>query len=299
MAVVTGAGAGLGRAEAVLLAAEGAAVVVNNRRRGASSSADAVVAEILAAGGTAVASPHDVSDGEEAAAIVETALTEFGRIDVLINNAGVARVGAVETLTDDDWMLSLDVSLTGSFRVTRAALPALRASCGAVLMTASESQHGHAFLSGYAAAKAGVTGLMRSIAREVAVDGVRCNALLPRVTGTTMGERFHADAAPYAGALAALGRYRMGDRGGIGGSGTPEQTAPFAVWLCSDAASAVTGRVFGIEGRTVSLWREPEIECSSTRADVWSLEALDRDAGALADAAAERVSAFLPRQSRE
>lgn len=284
VAVVTGAGGGLGRSEATLLAREGASVVVNNRWAEESpeaSSADRVVAEIASKGGVAVASRHDVSRPDGATGVVATAIQAFGRLDILINNAGVARVGPVESQSDEDWSTVVGASLHGTFMVTRAAIPHLRRSHGVILNTSSESGLGHAFLASYAAAKEGLVGLTRSLARELAADSIRCNAIRPRVTGTKMGEQFHRAVAPYATELAALGRYRMGERAGVGGAGTPDETAPFAVWLCTPAAERITGRIFSIEGDTIGLWSEPVIERTAVRADGWDLNTLDQAAPSL------------------
>lgn len=278
VAIVTGAGGGLGRAEALLLAREGASVVVNNHVRAdheGPPSADVVVDEIVSSGGTAVASHDDVSDPASAARLVDTAVHAFGQVDILLNNAGIARVSDVEHMSDEQWDAVLGVSLRGTFLVARAAIPHLRASRGVILNTSSESGHGHAFLAGYASAKEGVVGLTRSLARELAADGVRCNAVRPRALGTGMGARFVDDVAPFIERLGALGRYRAGERGGVGGAGTAEEAAPFAVWLCTPAAAGVTGRVFSIEGDTVGVWSEPVIERACTRDGGWTLDSLD------------------------
>jgi 3-oxoacyl-[acyl-carrier protein] reductase len=277
-AIVTGAGGGLGRAEALLLAAEGARVVVNNHVRPGHEgrpSADVVVDEIIAAGGTAVASHDDVSDPDGARRLVETAVSAFGGVDILLNNAGIARVAPIDEMSEEQWDSVLGVCLRGTFLVTRAAVPHLRRARGVILNTSSESGLGHAFLSSYAAAKEGVVGLTRSLARELAADGVRVNAVRPRALGTSMGERFARDVAPYLERLGQLGRHRVGDRGGVGGAGSAEEAAPFAVWLCTPAAAGVTGQVFSIEGDTVGVWSQPSLERTCAHAGGWTLDALD------------------------
>lgn len=279
VAIVTGAGGGLGRAEALLLAREGASVVVNNHVRADHDglpSADVVVDAIVTAGGRAVASHDDVADPDGAARLVDTAVRAFGGLDILLNNAGIARVSDVEHMSDDQWDEVLDVSLRGTFLVTRSALPHLRASRGVILNTSSESGLGHAFMAGYASAKEGIVGLTRSLARELASEGVRCNAVRPRALGTSMGERFVRDVAPYMERLGALGRHRAGERGGVGGAGSAEEAAPFAVWLCTPAAAGVTGRVFSIEGDTVGVWSEPVIARACARDGGWTLDTLDQ-----------------------
>ena len=277
VAVVTGAGSGIGRAEAMLLAREGASVVVNNHVRPDADgppSAEVVTAAIIAAGGRAVESLDDVSSADGARHVVSTAVESFGQLDIVLNNAGIARVSPVAEMTDVLWDEVLDASLRGTFNVCRAAIPHLSPG-SAILNTSSESGHGHAFMAAYAVAKEGVVALTRSLARELAFDGIRCNAVKPRALGTAMGERFVRDVAPFAERMAALGRHRVGDRGGIGGAGTADEAAPFAVWLCTPAAERITGQVFSIEGNTVGVWAEPVIARASTRAEGWTLDALD------------------------
>ena len=275
VAVVTGAGGGIGRAEAMLLASEGAQVVVNNRvRPGSTPSAEVVATEIASGGGEAVASLADVSSPEGARDLVRTALDAFGRLDIVLNNAGVARVSSVAEMSDDLWDEVLDNSLRGTFNVCRAAIPHLAAG-SVILNTSSESGHGHAFLAAYAVAKEGVVALTRTLARELAFDGIRCNAIRPRALGTGMGERFVQEVGPFMERLGQLGRYRAGDRGGVGGAGTAEEAAPMAVWLCTPAARRITGQVFAIEGDTVGIWAEPAITRSAMRPGGWSLDELD------------------------
>jgi 3-oxoacyl-[acyl-carrier protein] reductase len=301
VALVTGAGGGLGRAEALLLAADGACVVVNNRTRdGRSSTAEAVVEEICASGGRAVASNHDIAGPDGANGAVATAINAFGSLDILINNAAVVRVGAIEELSEETWDEVLNISLRGTFLVCRAAIQYLRAGDQSVILnTGSESGHGHAYLGAYAAAKEALIGLTGSLARELAADGIRCNVVRPRVLGTPMGARFDEDVAPYLGRLAPLGRYQGGERTGVGGAGTAEEAAPFAVWLCSRAAAGITGHVFSIEGDTVGLWAPPSLTRTATHAGTWTLDALDEIVpGTVAlDLGGSGIGAFLPNDS--
>lgn len=279
VAVVTGAGGGLGRAEATLLARHGAQVVVNNHIRpdhDGPPAAEVVADAIVAAGGVAVASTDSVADPAGARRIVDTAIEAFGRLDIVVNNAGAARVAPVETMTDESWDVVLDACLRGTFLVSRAAIPHLRERPGSVIVnTTSESGRGHAYMAGYAAAKEGVVGLTRSLARELASHGVRCNAVSPRALGTALGDRYLRDAAPYAEELARLGRFRVGERAGVGSAGSAEEAAPLVVWLCTRAAAHLTGRTFSIEGDAVGVWSEPVIERSCARTGGWTLDALD------------------------
>jgi NAD(P)-dependent dehydrogenase (short-subunit alcohol dehydrogenase family) len=196
VAVVTGAGGnpGLGRSYARLLAARGAKVVVNDVGAtrglpGASDNADAktVVAEIVSSGGEAIADEHSVSEPEGARALVDTALEAFGRLDIVVNNAGVCIHAPVLDVTDEDIRLMLDVNLLGTIHVCRAALPHLRrAGYGRIVNTTSGAAFGYPLLTIYAASKAAVIGFTRALATETANDGdIRCNMISPGA-GTRM-----------------------------------------------------------------------------------------------------------------
>ncbi|SHK15445.1 NAD(P)-dependent dehydrogenase, short-chain alcohol dehydrogenase family [Pseudonocardia thermophila] len=279
VAIVTGAGSGIGRAEAISLARAGAAVAVNSvgTDEAGRSTADVVVAEIEAEGGRAVAVREDLRDPAAPRAIVDAALDAFGRLDILVNNAATAHVSPIDEVTDERWAEVLDVSLTATFRLIRHAAPVFRRQRrGVIVNTGSESGLGHAYMSAYAAAKEAVIGLTRSVARELGPDGVRCNAVRPRALGTKMGERYRAEMAPYFDRWARLGPLRVGVRAGIGGAGDAWSVAPLVVWLCTDAASNVNGCTFAVEGDTVGLWSEPELRSVACRAGGWDLDALDQ-----------------------
>jgi NAD(P)-dependent dehydrogenase (short-subunit alcohol dehydrogenase family) len=184
VAVVTGAGGGLGREYALLLAAEGASVVVNDYggdtrgTAGTSEMAEAVVAEIRAAGGTATADGSDVAT--DAAAIVERAISEFGRLDVLINNAGIAGGGTIETIPAADFDRMLAIHLGGTLGTCRAAWPIFRAqSYGRIVNTSSASVFGLAGTSAYITAKAAIFGLTRALGHDGRDINVKVNAVMP------------------------------------------------------------------------------------------------------------------------
>jgi NAD(P)-dependent dehydrogenase (short-subunit alcohol dehydrogenase family) len=185
VAIVTGAGGGLGRSHALELAARGARVVVNDVDAG---GADAVVAEIGEAGGEAVASHDSVADEEGAAALVATALEAFGGLQILVNNAGIMRNGLLEELGTEQFDPVVAVNLAGHYHPSRAAWPELRrAGYGRIVMTSSAggmfAMQGEA---NYAASKGGVYGLMKALSVEGAADGILVNALLP-MASTSMG----------------------------------------------------------------------------------------------------------------
>jgi NAD(P)-dependent dehydrogenase (short-subunit alcohol dehydrogenase family) len=231
--IVTGAGRGLGRAYARALAHRGASVLVNDV---ASQHADEVVSEIEADGGFAAASYDTVATVDGARAIVQCAIRRFGRIDAVINNAGYMRNGYFEQMTAEKLDAMLDVHIRGSFFVTQAAWPRLRASgSGRVVMTSSSGGlFAMAGESNYAAAKAGVYGLCRALACEGRDHGICVNAVLPMAATTISAEDpvpGHAD------------RYPPGLREALAPRRQAEAVAPLVVYLAS-AACAVNGEAF-------------------------------------------------------
>jgi NAD(P)-dependent dehydrogenase (short-subunit alcohol dehydrogenase family) len=198
VAIVTGGGRGLGRAHALELARRGASVVVNdagfNLRgddAGDAAPADQVVRDVAAAGGRAIASHHDIARPEEARALVDLALSQWGRLDVLINNAGNSRHGLLTETPVEDFRAILDVHLTGSFLVTQAAYPAMaKAGYGRIVLTTSQvGFFGKIDSLAYAAAKAGLLGLMHAIKLDSVKHGILINAISPFAL-TRMGAIF-------------------------------------------------------------------------------------------------------------
>src|ERR1700712_2666504 len=229
VAVVTGAGRGLGREYALLLAARGAKVVVNDTGAtltgtGVSTSpAQEVVAEIEAAGGAAVASVEAVSTAIGGQAIITSALDRFGRIDILIHNAGTVRRGSLKDMSYEDFDAVLDVHLRGAFHVVRPAFPVMcEAGYGRIVLTSSiGGLYGTHSVANYAAAKAGVIGLSNVAALEGAAEGVRCNVIVPAAV-TRMADGIDTSAYPPMGA---------------------DLVAPVVGWLAHESCS-VTGELF-------------------------------------------------------
>jgi 3-oxoacyl-[acyl-carrier protein] reductase len=275
VAIVTGAGRGIGREEALLLASQGAQVVVNDVGRHPGETAQDVANRIRAAGGEAEPNTDSVASMEGAANLVGTAVTKFGRLDLLVNNAGVVAPGEVSGLSEEDWDKVVAVHLKGTFLTMRHATPVMkRQRSGVIINTGSESGLGHPAMGNYSAAKEGIVGLTRTAARELGRFGIRCNAIRPRALteGTSeYAERFNR----WQPLADALHRYFLGARGHIGGEIKPTAVATMVVWLCSDAASNVNGRTFYVGGDEIGLWTEPELECSLSREGGWSLDSLD------------------------
>src|SRR6266404_2254174 len=248
-AVVTGAGRGIGRAIAELLAAEGAAVVVNDLGsevdgRGASRRvADEVVEAIRARGGRAVANADSVADFAAAERIVETAVREFGSVDIVVNNAGILRDRMIFNMTEEEWDAVINTHLKGTFAVTRAAVPHMREKKWGRLvnMTSTSGLVGNVGQANYAAAKLGIVGLTKVTALDMARYNVTANCISPfawtRMIGTipteTEAQKTRVDKIK-----------KMG----------PEHIAPVAVFLASEAAKEVSGQIFGVRGKEIMLF---------------------------------------------
>ncbi|HZQ59516.1 MAG TPA: SDR family NAD(P)-dependent oxidoreductase [Acidimicrobiales bacterium] len=277
VAIVTGAGGGIGREHALLLAKEGASVLVNDLGTRAGADAASVVAEISAAGGTAVANTSSATwDG--AGEIVAAAVDAFGRLDILVNNATAGRINDLWRFTEEEWDVTVDVNLKGYFAMIRSAAPHMcRQRSGVIINTSSGSGFGHPSNIAYAAAKEGVVGLTRTVARELGRFGVRCNAIRPLAAG-----RSTSDYSVMTARWARLMELTMGPKPGTAARPvfdpeviSPRKIAPMVVWLCTDAARNVNGRTFHIAGDTVSRLSEPERERSAHQRGGWDLDALD------------------------
>ena len=234
VAIVTGAGAGLGRAYALELARRGAAVVVNDI-----GHADAVVAEIHAAGGQAVACAASVASRAGGKAIVEAALDGFGRLDILIANAGNLRAARFDDMSDEDIDAVLGVHLKGGFYVGQPAFAAMkRQGYGRILFTASSSGlFGHPWQASYGAAKAGLVGLANVVALEGRDHGILCNVILPNAR-TTMADGVSFDWAREVSAVGAALRRIAATSVGGGERLAPEWVVPLAVHLVSERSQA-------------------------------------------------------------
>jgi 3-oxoacyl-[acyl-carrier protein] reductase len=277
VAIVTGAGRAIGRGEAMLLAREGAKVIVNDIIR---DNAQSVVAEIRALGGEAVANSDAVGDMAVAERMVAQALSAFGRLDIVVNNAGNQAVSTVDEMTGEQWDAVQKVHLRGTFSLIRYAVPVFkRQRSGVIVNTSSEAGLGRPIAPSYCAAKEGIVGLTRAVAREQGRFGIRCNAIRPRAAETGLAEVFRQNMDRWIPLIRGLGRYFLGERGHVRTEAKADQVAPLVVWLCTGAAANVNGRTFYVGGDEVGLWSEPELIRSATRPGGWNLDALDELAG--------------------
>ena len=252
--VVTGAGGGIGREMALAMAASGAAVVVNDIgaslggevSKDSAGAAQRVVAEIEAAGGRATANADSVSSASSAARIVECAMDTFGRIDGVVNNAGILRDRIFHKMTEDEWRSVISVHLDGSFFVSRAAADHMRAqNAGAfVHMTSTSGLIGNFGQANYSAAKLGLAALSKSIALDMSRYKVRSNCIAP-FAWSRMTSSIPANTPEEKERVEQLKKMEA------------RKIAPMAVFLVSDAAASVTGQIFGVRANEIMLFSQP------------------------------------------
>jgi len=244
VALITGAGSGIGRASAELFAAEGAAVaVVDLREDAAKETADA----ITHSGGTAIALGADVTDADAIKAAVERTATELGRLDVVYNNAGIGSKGSVAEAEEADWDLCFGVNAKGTFLTSRAAVPHLERDGGGSIINQGSvaALVGIANFAAYCAAKGAVVALTRSMAVDLAPRGIRANVICP---GTVFTPLMEPMLAARGGGDMAKGLAMTITKYPIGRLGTPEDIARVALFLASDDAAFVTGSTFAADG---------------------------------------------------
>jgi NAD(P)-dependent dehydrogenase (short-subunit alcohol dehydrogenase family) len=276
VAIVTGAGRGIGRGIAMLMAAEGAAVVVNDLGGGTdgeggdASPADQTVADIVAAGGTAIANYSSVADFQAAEAMIATAVKEFGRLDILVNNAGILRDRMIFNMSEEDFDAVVAVHLKGTFNCSRHASRQMREqkSGRIISMTSTSGLYGNAGQANYGAAKDGIAGFTRVVSRDLGKYGITVNAIAPaaatRLTATIPPAAREKQRAASTGGekWAALPRPRF----------DPEDIAPFATYLATDAAADINGQTFLVMGGVVSLLNYPAPARTITKPDRWTPE---------------------------
>ena len=271
--IVTGAGGGIGRDFALAMAERGAKVVVNDLGASVSGEgkdagpAQKVVDEIKAKGGAAVANTDSVADWEAANRIVKTAIDAFGRIDCVVNNAGILRDRFFFNMSIEEWKAVIDVHLNGSFYVARAAAPYFKSqnSGSYVNMTSTSGLIGNFGQANYAAAKLGIVGLSKSMALDMAKYHVRSNCIAPfawsRMIGTIPAET--PDQKARVEKLKSMETSKI---------------APLAVFLASDLAEGVTGQIFGVRANEIFLFSQNRPLRSVHRAGGWTPEAIAEQA---------------------
>jgi NAD(P)-dependent dehydrogenase (short-subunit alcohol dehydrogenase family) len=265
VAVVTGAGGGIGRDIALAMAHEGAAVVVADigvsltGTGGSASPAEQTKMAIEQAGGRAVICTESVSEWHSAQKIVQAALDSFGRIDIVVNNAGILRDAIFHKMTPEDWLSVIGVHLNGSFFVSRAAAAQFRRQeAGAyVHMTSTSGLIGNYGQANYAAAKLGIVGLSKSIALDMKRYNVRSNCIAP-FAWSRMTDSIPAETPEQQERVKKLQQM------------TPAKNAPLAVFLASDAAQDVTGQVFTVRNNEIFLMSQSRPVRSVHRGEGWT-----------------------------
>ncbi len=274
VAAVTGSGQGIGRAIAIALAGEGAKVVTNNRRPGTSGGdAETVAKEIRDMGGQAVPFFGSVSEFDIAQKLIQTAVDNFGRLDIVVNNAGADAPKMVWNMTEEEWDRSVDSFLKGSFNCIRHAAGLMREQgWGRIINTTSTAWLGTVGHCNYGAAKAGIVGLTRAVAREMGRYGVTCNAYAPTAaTRFTLSDEIVAGFKKrYEAGLMTKERYEE-----LTNPPGPETVTPLLVYLCTDEAADINGQVFDVTGGNIAIYSEPVKKKSIVKQEgLWTVEEL-------------------------
>ncbi len=267
VAAITGAGRGIGRALAKAMAAQGAAIVVNDLgvtlvgERERTSPAIDVAAEIKAAGGQAVANLGDISTMEGGKALVDQALKEYGKLDILVNLAGVIRDRMIFNMGEEDWDKVLNSHLKGTFCTSRFASAHMRERrYGRIINFSSNAALGSPGQPSYSAAKAGILGLTWSTANGLRRYGITCNAIFP-VAATRMTDTIHQESFRITPSTEARGTVH-----------DPANVAPIVIFLASDEAGDITGQVFGSEGYSVTRYYHMSPERTVYNKGPWDLD---------------------------
>ena len=269
VALITGGGRGVGRGIAVAMAEAGASVVVNDLgasldgKESTEQPAREVVAQIEAMGGRAIVDGGSVADWKAAHRMVEAALDALGRIDIVVNNAGILRDAMFHRMSEEEFDAVVAVHLKGSFAVSRAAAPHFKAQNSGcyVHMTSTSGLIGNLGQANYSAAKLGIAALSKSIAIDMQKFGVRSNAVAP-FAWTRMIDSIPSETPEQKKRVDGLKKL------------VPERVAPLVVALCADAAKDVTGQVFGVRNNEIFVFSQPRPVRSAHRGDGWLPESV-------------------------
>lgn len=273
VAVVTGAGRSIGQAEALALAKEGARVLVNDV-----IDVTETVDAIRAAGGAAAGHMQSCTSWQAGAEIVDAALDNFGRVDIVVNNAGINQPNRIDQMTEAEWDAAVDVSLKGYAATIRAAAPHfIKQGSGAIVNTGSTSGLGHMYMANYCAAKEGALGLTRSVAQELGQYGVRCNLVRPINRRTKMTHplitQSKVDADALGLSITASRHLPFYDDRTLP---VGDHVAALVVVLCLPAMAEVTGQDFFIMGDEVGRFEEPQLHGIQFQPGGWTVEALEK-----------------------
>ena len=291
VAIVTGSGSGLGLAYAQELARQGAAVVINDID---AATAGAAVQSIKDAGGRAVAVVAPVGPTETAQALVGAAVEEFGRLDILVTNAGVLRDTVLWKMTDDDFDTVINVHLRGTFTCVRAAATKMReqGEGGRIICIGSPTgQRGTFGQTNYAAAKAGIVGMVRTWAQELARAGITANAVIPvAATAMTATVPYFAAAVEADKAGKTIPDFFRRDLG----FGTVHDATGIVAYLASDSAADISGQAIGIGGDRLQIWTHPQAAVSEFETGGWTYDALQSRMAEVIDGKLQSVGEKFP-----
>ncbi len=291
VAIVTGSGAGLGLAYAQELARQGASVVINDVNQ---ETADAAVASITAAGGKAVAAVVPVGTSEAADQLVKTAVDTFGGLDILVNNAGILRDKSLLKMSDEDFDLVINVHLKGTFTCVRAAYAYFKENgvAGRIVCIGSPTgQRGNFGQTNYAAAKAGIVGMVRTWALEMKRAGVMVNAVIP-VAATAMTKTVPyfqkaVEADERGEAMPSFFRHDLG-------FGTADDVAGLIAFLSSPEAEGITGQAIGVGGDRLQVWSHPEPVATEYHEGGWDYATMQTQGAELVKANLQEVGEKMP-----
>jgi NAD(P)-dependent dehydrogenase (short-subunit alcohol dehydrogenase family) len=269
VALITGGGRGVGRGIAIAMAEAGAKIVVNDLgasldgQRDGEQPAQEVVARIRESGGEAIVDGGSVADWNAASKMVEAAVNAFGRIDIVVNNAGILRDAMFHRMSEAEFDQVLAVHLKGSFNVSRAAAPHFKAQGSGVYvhMTSTSGLIGNFGQANYSAAKLGIVGLSKSIALDMRKFGVRSNAVAP-FAWTRMIDSIPSETPEQRKRVEGLKKL------------VPERVAPFVVGLCADEAQDVSGQIFGVRNNEIYLFSQPRPIRNAHCSEGWTAQSV-------------------------
>lgn len=276
VAIVTGSGRGIGKEVALLLAKEGAKVVINDLGSSLDGSgndtkvADEVVQEVKAIGGDAVANFDSVADFDAANNIIQTALNAFGRLDIVVNNAGIARDRMVFKMSEEEWDAVIGVHLKGTFNLTRAAAPIFKEQKSGrfINFTSTSGLIGNIGQANYAAAKLGIAGLTKSTALDMARYNVTANAVSPFAWSRMIGS-IPTETETEKARVEKIKQM------------SPAHIAPLVAFLSSEESADVTGQIFGVRGKEILVFSQPRPVRSVYNSEGWSIDSINAIKGSL------------------